>query len=139
MQFSTTLKSLMEARHVDADKLAERVHVEVETVHAWLQGTEMPDMEMLVHISETLNVTTDRLLNADTKTQREHEIDPTTGLSYQAIEVNFIVFGLALGLLIYFLTRQWEFAIIAPLSFLGLGFLSTSHLKKKAKRNTKDS
>ncbi len=38
----------MEARHVDADKLAERVHVEVETVHAWLQGTEMPDMEIAV-------------------------------------------------------------------------------------------
>lgn len=62
--FSDNLKTLRKNRGITQEELASRLKVVRQTVSKWEKGLSVPDAEMLVKISEELDVSVSELLGA---------------------------------------------------------------------------
>jgi len=62
MQFSEQLKKIRSDHHLKQDHMANDLHVSRQTISSWETDRNLPDLEMVVNISEFYNVPLDDLI-----------------------------------------------------------------------------
>ena len=65
--FSENLKTIRKAKGYTQEELAIKVNVVRQTVSKWEKGLSVPDVDVLSHIAEVLEVSVSELLGADIK------------------------------------------------------------------------
>lgn len=69
--FGTRLKELRKERGLTQEQLAERLLVAFQTVSKWENGVSNPDFSLIAPLAEALQVSTDELLGADCRKQKQ--------------------------------------------------------------------
>lgn len=69
--FGKKLKSIRKIKNMSQSQLAQKIAVRKSTVSNWECGRGMPDIGLLVPLSETLGVTVGELLDAKEKHQKQ--------------------------------------------------------------------
>lgn len=62
MNFSNTLRTLIEDRHLTQKEIASSVGIAQNTLSSYINGKRQPDLQMLCLLAEYFNVSTDYLL-----------------------------------------------------------------------------
>ncbi len=64
------IKELRKEKHITQEELAEKLNVSNRTVSRWETGTNMPDISILVELSEILDVSIPEIINAERKSEK---------------------------------------------------------------------
>ena len=62
MEFSEQIRELRKENHLTQEEMATRLHVTRQAVSNWENGKNLPDIEMLMEISLTFQISLDRLI-----------------------------------------------------------------------------
>ena len=62
MEFSEQIRELRKENHLTQEEMAARLHVTRQAVSNWENGKNLPDIEMLMEISLTFQISLDRLI-----------------------------------------------------------------------------
>lgn len=62
MEFSEQIREIREENHLTQEEMAARLHVTRQAVSNWENGKNLPDIEMLMEISLTFQISLDRLI-----------------------------------------------------------------------------
>ena len=62
MEFSERIRELRKENHLTQEEMATRLHVTRQAVSNWENGKNLPDIEMLMEISLTFQISLDRLI-----------------------------------------------------------------------------
>ena len=98
--FSETLKTLRKNKGFSQEQLSVRLNVVRQTISKWEKGLSVPDAEMLVRISEILNVSVSDLLGENIVMERNDNLS-TIALELQKLNELFYDFGRSLYKLLH--------------------------------------
>ncbi|MDY3234038.1 MAG: helix-turn-helix domain-containing protein [Erysipelotrichaceae bacterium] len=62
MEFSEQIREIRKENHLTQEEMAARLHVTRQAVSNWENGKNLPDIEMLMEISLTFQISLDRLI-----------------------------------------------------------------------------
>ena len=62
MEFSEQIREIRKENHLTQEEMAARLHVTRQAISNWENGKNLPDIEMLMEISRTFQVSLDRLI-----------------------------------------------------------------------------
>jgi len=87
--FSENLKTLRKEKGFSQEQLAARLNVVRQTVSKWEKGISVPDAELLIKLSEVLNVTVSELLGKKIDISEEkNELD---AIAFELAKLNEIL------------------------------------------------
>ncbi|MCH3989669.1 MAG: DUF3955 domain-containing protein [Lactobacillus sp.] len=66
MEFSDQIKNLRKQTGLTQDQFAEKLHVTRQAISNWENNRNLPDLEMLIQISRTFDISLDKLILGDT-------------------------------------------------------------------------
>ena len=85
MEFSEQIRELRKENHLTQEEMATRLHVTRQAVSNWENGKNLPDIEMLMEISLTFQISLDRLIFGGEEKMNDVRLfgvltkDPVTG------------------------------------------------------------
>lgn len=62
MEFSEQIREIRKENHLTQEEMAARLHVTRQAISNWENGKNLPDIEMLMEISRTFQISLDRLI-----------------------------------------------------------------------------
>jgi transcriptional regulator with XRE-family HTH domain len=62
MEFSEQIREIRKENYLTQEEMAARLHVTRQAISNWENGKNLPDIEMLMEISRTFQVSLDRLI-----------------------------------------------------------------------------
>jgi len=65
MYFGTQIKKLRNSRKLTQEQLAQKLNVSRQTISSWENNRNLPDLEMVVHISQIFELSLDQLILGD--------------------------------------------------------------------------
>ena len=65
MDFGTQIKKLRNSRELTQEQLAQKLNVSRQTISSWENNRNLPDLEMVVHISQIFELSLDTLILGD--------------------------------------------------------------------------
>lgn len=65
MDFGTQIKKLRNSRHLTQEQLAQKLNVSRQTISSWENNRNLPDLEMVVTISQIFKLSLDQLILGD--------------------------------------------------------------------------
>ncbi len=65
MDFGTQVKKLRNSRHLTQEQLALKLNVSRQTISSWENNRNLPDLEMVVTLSQTFQISLDQLILGD--------------------------------------------------------------------------
>jgi len=65
MDFGTQIKKLRNSRKLTQEQLAQKLNVSRQTISSWENNRNLPDLEMVVHISQIFELSLDQLILGD--------------------------------------------------------------------------
>ena len=65
MDFGTQIKKLRNSRNLTQEQLAQKLNVSRQTISSWENNRNLPDLEMIVHISQLFKMSLDQLILGD--------------------------------------------------------------------------
>lgn len=146
MEFGEQIKQLRTEQNLTQEQFAEKLHVTRQAVSNWENNRNLPDLEMLLQMSDTFDVSLDQLIKggqsmtqklindtSETRRSRMNMISTVTGAMLMVIGLLcFIIKGLSVeyidetGLLhenFFLIGIGWLF-LLGGLLILGISFLS---------------
>ena len=72
-QIGSFLKELRKEKNITQEQLAEQLNVSGRTVSRWETGNNMPDISLLVEISELYDVSIPEIINGERKSENMNE------------------------------------------------------------------
>lgn len=73
MEFSDQIKNLRKQTGLTQDQFAEKLHVTRQAISNWENNRNLPDLEMLIQISQTFDISLDELILGDTQMNKMTE------------------------------------------------------------------
>ncbi|MCR4955568.1 MAG: helix-turn-helix domain-containing protein [Lachnospiraceae bacterium] len=73
MKLGESIKNIRTEHHLSQEEFGEKYHVTRQTVSNWENGKSIPDLELLVAISEDFNISMDRMLKEDKDLVKEND------------------------------------------------------------------
>ena len=128
--FSANLRRLRKKANLSQDFLAQQLGVSRQTVSSWECGKSYPDLDMLVQICDSLNVSPNEVLYPSENRGRFHTEEIINHIFFQRIA--FIVFavgfilGVSAGSQVYspaLNTAGWHFVFFDAFKYWGCSFL----------------
>lgn len=118
MNISDRIQTLRRARGLSQEELADIVGVSRQAVSKWESEQSVPDLERIIILSDTFDVTTDYILKGiEQPTQTENK-DPSSIFVIVGTALNFI--GLVVSAAIWY-DQQVAMAPVVGLIFMALG------------------
>lgn len=71
MEFSEQIREIRKENHLTQEEMAARLHVTRQAISNWENGKNLPDIEMLMEISRTFQVSLDRLIFGGEETMND--------------------------------------------------------------------
>lgn len=65
MDFGTQIKKLRNAKHLTQEQLSQKLNVSRQTISSWENNRNLPDLEMVVRISQIFQMSLDQLILGD--------------------------------------------------------------------------
>lgn len=90
MHISNKIKQLRIENHLTQDQLAQKINVSRQSVLKWEAGTNYPNIENILALSEALNISIDELIKTDLKLENKLIID-SKARKYHLLVMLFLV------------------------------------------------
>lgn len=90
MHISNKIKQLRIENHLTQDQLAQKINVSRQSVLKWESGTNYPNIENILVLSEALNISIDELIKTDLKLENKLIID-SKARKYHLLVMLFLV------------------------------------------------
>ena len=96
MNIADRIQNLRKAKGISQEQLAEAVGVSPQAISKWEDGQNVPDVDMIIALSDYFNVKTDYILNGIESSDEEKKIDWGKKLLIVATGLNYIGFVIML-------------------------------------------
>ncbi|WP_323703468.1 helix-turn-helix transcriptional regulator [Mammaliicoccus sp. Dog046] len=128
MNLSKQIIHLRREFHLSQEDLAEKIYVSRQTISNWERGKTYPDIESLLLLSDTFDVSLDYLVKGDIKAM-ERKISNASMNKYANIMVIFsILSAISLGPSIAYLPGYW--CVIPPLLLWAIGMYAVNRVDR---------
>lgn len=111
MDIGNQIKKRRTELHMTQEELASKLEVVRTAVSNWESGRNYPDLQMIVKISDVLDVSLDQLLKGDEKLVQQISEDTTVrktqGKSIKKMRITIVFLVVAVAALIIFLISVW--------------------------------
>lgn len=75
VMFHENLKKIRQQNKMSQEEAADRLHVARQTLSKWERGLSVPDADMLIQLSEILQVSVSVLLGSKEEKEETHDVD----------------------------------------------------------------
>lgn len=86
MDFGTQIKKLRSSQKLTQEQLSKKLNVSRQTISSWENNRNLPDLEMVVHISRVFNISLDQLILGDSTMTSKLVKD---GSEMRKLKINF--------------------------------------------------
>lgn len=107
MNFGTQFRQMRTDRHLTQDQVASQLHVSRQAVSNWENDRNLPDLELILQISELFDVSLDTLLKGDKtmnnlteKLIEDTDTQKTQKLRLMTTVIGAVLMAMGLGLLV---------------------------------------
>ncbi|MDT2830589.1 helix-turn-helix transcriptional regulator [Vagococcus carniphilus] len=122
MNIGSEIKKRRIELNLTQEDLAKQLNVSRTAVSNWEQQRNYPDIELLVNISDLLDISLDKLLRGDSKMVKELNMDYKKKKKYKILVPLFILITLLLSGYIYAITSTVKYYRYNPFATISTGY-----------------
>lgn len=125
MSLGSKIKENRSKLNVTQEELGKKLHVSRQTISNWEVGRSYPDIESLILLSDTFNISLDKLLREDTNMVSSLKKRKVSEIIYISFIICLIIGGLISASIDLIINKQFTWSLVVSASCLFTGvFLS---------------